>query len=64
LDCKKPLIESILEEQRPIRERARQYEENLELERSILAEGADKAREAAKETLIEVRKVMGLSFGR
>ena len=63
LDCKKPLTESILEEQRPIRERARQYEENPELVRSILAEGADKAREAAKETLIEVRKVMGLSFG-
>jgi len=64
LECKKPLIEKVLEEQRPIRERARQYEENPELVRSILSEGAEKARDAAKLTLEEVRKVMGLSFGR
>jgi len=64
LECKKPLIEKVLEEQRPIRERARQYEENPELVRSILSEGAEKARDAAKGTLEEVRKVMGLSFGR
>ena len=63
LDCKKPLIEQVLEEQRPIRERARQYEENPELVRSILSEGAERARDAAKGTLEEVRRVMGLSFG-
>lgn len=63
LDCKKPLIEKILEEQRPIRERARQYEQNPELVRSIISEGAEQARDAAKSTLAEVRKVMGLSFG-
>jgi len=63
LECKKPLIDQVLEEQRPIRERARQYEENPELVRSILSEGAENARDAAKETLQEVRKVMGLSFG-
>lgn len=64
LECKKPLIEKVLEEQRPIRERAKQYEENPELVRSILSEGTAKAREAAQGTLEEVRKVMGLSFGR
>ncbi len=63
LDCKKPLIDKVLEEQRPIRERARQYEENPELVRSIISEGAEQARDAAKSTLAEVRKVMGLSFG-
>ena len=63
LDCKKPLIEKVLEEQRPIRERARQYEQNPELVRSIISEGAEQARDAAKSTLTEVRKVMGLSFG-
>jgi tryptophanyl-tRNA synthetase len=63
LECKKPLIEKILEEQRPIRERARQYEQNPELVRSIISEGAEQARDAAKSTLAEVRKVMGLSFG-
>jgi tryptophanyl-tRNA synthetase len=64
LDCKKPLIEKVLEEQKPIHERARQYEENPELVKSIISEGSERARDAAKATLEEVRKVMGLSFGR
>jgi len=64
LDCKKPLIEKVLEEQRPIHERARQYEENPELVKSIISEGSERARDAAKATLEEVRSVMGLSFGR
>jgi tryptophanyl-tRNA synthetase len=64
LDCKKPLIEKILAEQKPIHERARQYEENPELVKSIISEGSERARDAAKATLEEVRKVMGLSFGR
>ncbi len=63
LDCKKPLIEKVLAEQAPIIERARQYEENPELVRSIISEGAERARDAAKSTLVEVRKAMGLSFG-
>ncbi|KZZ18831.1 hypothetical protein A3752_16430 [Oleiphilus sp. HI0081] len=63
MECKNPIIEKVLEEQRPIRERARQYEENPELVRSILSEGAERARDAAKGTLQEVRRVMGLSFG-
>jgi tryptophanyl-tRNA synthetase len=63
LDCKKPLIEKVLAEQSPIRERARQYEENPELVRSIISEGTERAREAARSTLAEVRKAIGLSFG-
>ncbi|KZZ61307.1 tryptophan--tRNA ligase [Oleiphilus sp. HI0125] len=63
LECKKPVIDVVLEEQRPIRERARQYEENPELVQSIIVEGRERARDAAKATLEEVRQVMGLSFG-
>ncbi|MCP5161770.1 MAG: tryptophan--tRNA ligase [Hahellaceae bacterium] len=62
LDCKKPLIEAILAEQKPIHERAQHYENNPELVRSIIAEGCENARDAAKGTLDEVRKVMGLSY--
>lgn len=62
LECKKPLIESILAEQKPIHERAKHYEDNPELVRSIVAEGCEKARDAARATLEEVRKVMGLSY--
>ena len=54
----------MLEEQKPIHERARQYEENPELVKSIISEGSERARDAAKATLEEVRAVMGLSFGR
>ena len=62
VDCKNPLIDAVLEEQQPIRERAEQYEENPELVKGIVAEGCDKARQVAKGTLEEVRSAMGLSY--
>ena len=62
IDCKKPLIDSVLEEQQPMRERARQYEENPDLVKSIVAEGCEKARSIAKATLEEVRTAMGLDY--
>ena len=62
IDCKKPLIEAILTEQQPMRERAKQYEENPELVKSIVAEGCEKARGIAKATLEDVRQAMGLTY--
>ena len=62
VDCKKPLIELILEEQQPMRERAKQYEENPDLVKSIVSEGCEKARNIAKSTLEEVRLAMGLDY--
>ena len=62
IDCKKPLTDSLLEEQQLMRERAGQYEENPELVKSIVAEGCEKARSIARATLEEVRAVMGLSY--
>jgi tryptophanyl-tRNA synthetase len=60
LECKQPLIEKIVAEVTGMRERAREYEENPELVNNIVAEGAEKARESARETLDEVRRAMGL----
>ncbi len=60
LDCKQPLIERIVEEIGGMRRRAQEYEDNPELVRTIVAEGADKAREAARETLEDVRRAMHL----
>ena len=60
LDCKKPLIEKIVEEIRGMRKRAQEFEGQPELVRSIVTEGAEKAREAARQTLDEVRRVMHL----
>jgi tryptophanyl-tRNA synthetase len=60
LDCKKPLIEKVVAEISGIRERAKDYQDNPELVSNIVAEGAEKARDAARETLDEVRRAMNL----
>jgi len=61
LDCKKPLIDAINAEQAIIRERAQQFEQDPDLVHSILLEGAERAREVARETLDEVRAAIGIS---
>jgi tryptophanyl-tRNA synthetase len=60
LDCKKPVIDKVLEEVAAFRRRAQEYQDNPELVRNIVAEGAEKAREAARETIDEVRRAMHL----
>jgi tryptophanyl-tRNA synthetase len=60
LECKKPLIDRLVEDTTAMRKRAQEFQENPELVRNILAEGAEKAREAARETLDEVRRAMHL----
>ena len=62
LECKKPLIDAVLKEQEPIRERANEYLNDPETVRGIIAEGCEAARDIAKETLDEVRDAMGLSY--
>lgn len=62
LDCKKPVIDAIVEEQRPLHERAREYESNPDLIHAIIMEGADQARDAARDTLEEVRAAMGVVY--
>ncbi|RKZ43512.1 MAG: tryptophan--tRNA ligase [Gammaproteobacteria bacterium] len=62
IDCKQPVIDSILAELAPIQERANTYIEEPESVRAILAEGCEHARTAARETLEEVRQVMGLMY--
>jgi tryptophanyl-tRNA synthetase len=62
LDCKKPLIEAILKEQQPIRERAEEYMNDPETVRGIIADGCEAARDVARETLEEVRDSMGLNY--
>lgn len=62
LDCKGPLIDSILKEQSPIRERAREYQEDTETVRGIISDGSEAAREVARETISEVKQAMGLDY--
>jgi tryptophanyl-tRNA synthetase len=60
LDCKRPVIDAIIKEQEIFFERAEPYLSDSSLVKSILANGCDKAREIAKETMNDVREVMGL----
>jgi tryptophanyl-tRNA synthetase len=62
IDCKQPVIDGILAEQAPMRERARPYLEDPALVRNIIADGCDKARELARETMRDVRASMGLGY--
>ncbi len=62
LDCKRPLIEAVQEELKPIQERAREFSENRALVRNIVAEGRELASDLAKATLDEVRQAIGIQY--
>ncbi len=62
LDCKQPVIDAMLKEQQPWRERAQPYLDDPALLRAIVDEGCDKARAAARETMRDVRDAMGLVY--
>ncbi|HNH36748.1 MAG TPA: tryptophan--tRNA ligase [Rhodocyclaceae bacterium] len=62
LECKQPVIEGILREQEPMRERARMYEEDPQLVRNIVADGCEKARKLAQETMRDVREAIGVAY--
>ena len=62
LDCKQPVIDAIIKEQQPMRERAQKYVDDPTLVRNIVADGCERARKLAEETMRDVRDAMGLSY--
>jgi tryptophanyl-tRNA synthetase len=62
IECKQPVIDAVLEEQKPMRERAQLYLDDPTLVRNIIADGCEKARKLAGETMRDVREAMGLSY--
>jgi tryptophanyl-tRNA synthetase len=62
IECKQPVIEGVLKEQEPMRERARMYEEDPQLVKNIIADGCEKARKLAQETMRDVREAIGLDY--
>ena len=62
LECKQPVITAVLEEQKPMRERAQQYLDDPTLVRNIIADGCEKARKLAHVTMRDVREAMGLGY--
>ncbi|MFJ3055579.1 tryptophan--tRNA ligase [Herbaspirillum sp. NPDC087042] len=62
LECKQPVIDAILQEQQPMLERAQPYLDDPSLVRAIVADGCEKARKLAQETMRDVREAMGLGY--
>lgn len=62
LDCKKRLSDAVVAEISAIRARAQEFEENRDLVRGIIAEGCERARDFARQTLDEVQQAMGMIY--
>jgi len=63
IECKQPVIAAVQAELGPMRERAQAYLDDPTLVKNILADGCDKARRFAAETMRDVRESMGLEYG-
>ena len=62
LECKQPVIDAVLKEQEPMRERAQAYLDDPTLVRNIIEDGCERARKMASETMRDVRDAMGLGY--
>ena len=61
IDCKKVLFESINRELGPVRERATEIRNTESQIEGMLAQGAEKARSVAQDTIRETKSLMGLA---
>jgi tryptophanyl-tRNA synthetase len=62
IECKKPVVDSIIAELEPIQQEIAKYESNPNLIQEIIFEGSEKARVVAKSTMEEVRDAMGITY--
>ena len=62
IDCKRPVIDAINQELKPIQDSIKNYEADLGSVKRIVAEGSEQAREEAGKTLDHVREAMGLDY--
>ena len=60
LECKQPVIDGVLAELAPMRQRAEEYEAQPDLVAKVIRDGRQRARAVAHETLTEVRQAMSL----
>lgn len=62
LDCKQPVIDAVLKEQQPIRERSEEFLADPDTVYGIIDEGCEAARDVARDTLDDVREAMRLVY--
>ena len=58
IECKQPVIQAVQTELAPIQRRAADFEEDRGRVRDILRDGAEAARQVARETLADVMEAM------
>ncbi|MDF1683089.1 MAG: tryptophan--tRNA ligase [Legionellaceae bacterium] len=62
VECKRPVIDAINQELKPIQDNIRDYEADMGSVKRIAAEGSERARADAQKTLCDVREAMGLDY--
>ena len=62
LECKQPVIDAIVKEQQPWRERAEAYLADPKKVHWIVEMGTERARTVARQTMKDVRSAMGLNY--
>lgn len=62
VDCKRPVIDAIHQELKPIQSAIKDYEEDMGQVKRIVVEGSERARVEASKTLNDVREAMGLDY--
>jgi tryptophanyl-tRNA synthetase len=62
IECKRPIIDAINQELKPIQAAIQDFEEDMGSVKRIVVEGSERAREEADRTLDDVRKAMGLDY--
>ncbi len=62
LECKRPIIDAVQAELKPIQERAKIFSADREQVQKIVAEGREFASDLASDTLTEVRQAIGIQY--
>lgn len=62
IDCKRPVIDAINSELKPIQMAIQDYESDMGSVKRLIVEGSERARSEANKTLEDVRKAMGLDY--
>jgi len=62
LECKRPIIDAVQDELKPIQDRAKDFSADRPLVKNIVAEGREFAADLASDTLEEVRKAIGINY--
>ena len=63
LDCKQPVIDAVVRQQQPWKDRAEPYLANPKQVHWIVEMGTERARTVARHTMKDVREAMGLNYG-